>query len=179
MLAGMRTCLAVLLLSLALVATACGKHQKPQTAAEWANAFCSGALTWKSSLTDAKNTFTASPSKDSLTKAVNDVKDATNTFVSDTKSLGKPPTSDGAQAQQLVSELSTSVNQTTQTIETAIKSVNSVNDALNAASIISTNLSKLKDDASTTVNKLTDLNPGGELQTAIKQSSQCQSLGVG
>jgi uncharacterized protein YoxC len=174
----MRTRLLVVLAVLCLVAAGCGGHKKPQTAAEWADSFCTSVSTWKTSLTTAKNDFTASPSKDSLKQAADDVSSATNTFSSDVKGLGKPPTSDGAQAQQQVEQLSTEVQQTKETIQTAAKSVTSVNQALNAASVVSTNLAKLKDDATTTFNQLEQLNPGGELETALKQSSTCQGLGL-
>jgi exonuclease VII large subunit len=178
MLAGMRTRLLVLLAAVSLVAAGCGGDKKPQTAAEWADAFCSSVSTWKTSLTTAKNDFTASPSKDSLKQAADDVNSATNTFSSDVKGLGKPPTSDGAQAQQQVDQLSTQVQQTKETIQTAAQSVDNLNQALNAASIVTANLTKLKDEAKTTFNQLEQLNPGGELETAFKQSSTCQGLGL-
>ena len=174
----MRTRLLVLLAAVALVAAGCGGNKKPQTAADWANSFCSSVSTWQTSLTTATNDFTSSPSKDSLKQASDDVNSATNKLVSDVKGLGKPPTSDGAQAQQQVDQLSTEVQQTKQTIKTATKSVTNLSQALNAASIVTANLEKLKDDATTTFNQLTKLNPGGELETAFKQSSTCQGLGL-
>lgn len=178
MLAGMRTRLLVLLAVVSLVAAGCGGSKKPQTAAEWANSFCSSVSTWKTSLTTAKNDFTASPSKDSLKQAADDVNSATNTLSSDIKSLGKPPTSDGAKAQQQIDQLSTEVQQTKDTIKTATKSVTNLSNALNAASIVTSNLQKLKEEATTSFNQLKQLNPGGELETAFKQSSSCQSLGL-
>ncbi len=172
-----RLVLLILLAALALVAAGCGHKQKPKTAADWANGFCGSVATWKSSLTSAKNEFASNPSQDTLKSAGNDIKNSTDKLVSDVKALGKPPTEDGAKAQQEAQALSSQVHQTQQTIQTAVQSITSASNALNAASIITTNLKHLQAEAQTTFDQLKQLDPGSELATAFKQSSTCTSVG--
>lgn len=173
----MRTSLVALLVVLAVVASGCGA-KKPKTAADWADGFCSAVQTWENSLDSAKNEFASNPSKDTLKSAATDAKSATTKVVADVRRLGKPPTDDGAEAQRQIDDLTSKVQQSEKTIETAVKSVNSLSNALNAATIVSTNLQTLHQEATTTFNNLKQLDPGGELSSAFEDSSTCQSLGL-
>lgn len=167
---------AVLVVVLVVVAAGCGKS-KPKTATDWANSVCSAVSTWKSSLADATGSLQGgNVTKDSLQSAADDAKSATSKLTKDLKSLGKPPTESGAQAQQTVQTLSNQINTGMTTIQNAISSVTSVSNALNAVSIVTSQITTLKNDITTAYNSLVKLNPGGELQQAFQQADNCASL---
>jgi len=160
-------------------AAGCGKS-KPKTATDWANSVCSDVSDWTTSISDATNSLkSGNVSKDSVQKAVNDAKDATNTLTKDLKSLGKPPTESGAQAQQTVQKLSSQITEGVTTIENTVASVNSLSNAANAVSIIGSTLTVLKTDITAAYDSLVQLNPGGELQKAFQQADNCSSFRTG
>jgi hypothetical protein len=173
-----RSTLAAALLVAVLVAFAagCGKS-KPKTATDWANGVCSAVSDWKTSINDAADSLQGGNlNKDSLQKAANDAKDATNKLTKDLKSLGKPPTESGAQAQQTVDKLSSQIDEGVTTIRNTLSSVTSLSNAANAVSIIGSTLTVLKTDITAAYNSLVQLKPAGELQQAFQQADNCSAL---
>jgi hypothetical protein len=170
---------ALLLAVLAVVAAGCGKS-KPKTATDWANDACSAVTDWTTSISDATSSLrSGNVTKDSVQKAVNDAKDATKTLTKDLKSLGKPPTESGAQAQQTVQTLSGQIDEGVTTIQNTVASVNSISNAANAVTIIGSTLTVLKNDIKAAYNSLIQLKPGGELQQAFQQADNCSSFRTG
>jgi methyl-accepting chemotaxis protein len=170
---------AVLVAVLVVLAAGCGKS-KPKTATDWANGVCSAVSTWKSSLADATSSLQGgNVTKDSLHKAADDAKDATSTLTKDLKSLGKPPTESGGQAQQTVQKLSNQIDEGVTTIQNTLSSVTNISNALNAVSIVSSQITVLKNDITAAYDSLVKLNPGGELQQAFKQADNCSALRSG
>jgi methyl-accepting chemotaxis protein len=170
---------AVLVAVLAVVAAGCGKS-KPKTATDWANDVCSAVSDWTTSIGDATDSLKGGNiNKDSVQKAVNDAQDATKKLTKDLKSLGKPPTESGAQAQQTVQNLSNQIDEGVTTIQNTVSSVNNLSNAANAVAIIGQTLTVLKTDLTAAYNSLVQLKPGGELQQAFQQADNCSSFRSG
>ena len=164
---------------LAVVAAGCGKS-KPKTATDWANDVCSAVSDWTSSIKDATSSLqSGNVNKDSVQKAVDDAKDATSRLTKDLKSLGKPPTETGAQAQQTVQTLSNQIDSGVTTIQNSVASVNGITNAANAIAVVGTTLTSLKTDITAAYNSLVQLKPAGELQQAFQQADNCSSLRTG
>ncbi len=173
-----RTVGALALVVVAVVLTAgCGSSKKPDTTTEWANSLCTAVTTWKTSVTTAADSLKGGNlSKNNIQSAGNQLEDATNTFVSTVKKLGKPNTAAGAQAQQSVDQLSTEIQAGTQTISDAAKSVTGVSNALTAVTAATTALSTMATQIRTTFTTLQGLDPKGELKTAFNQADACKTL---
>ena len=172
-----RIVLLSLIVALTLVAAGCGKSKKPETAAEWASSFCSSVTTWKDSINTAISPLkNGNISKDSVQTAFNDFKSSTDTFVSDVKGLGKPPTSAGDQAKSDIDQLSTQIDNQVKTIQDSVKGVSSVTSALAVVPTVTTSLTAMRGYVQSTVTNLQAIQPNGELATAFKNSQSCKTL---
>jgi nitrate/nitrite-specific signal transduction histidine kinase len=170
---------ALLLLVLVVLAAGCGKS-KPKTATDWANDACSAVSDWTTSIADATDSLKGGNiNKDSVQTAADDAKDATNKLTKDLKSLGKPPTESGAQAQQTVEKLANQIDEGVTTIENSVASVTSISNAANAIAIIGSTLTVLKTDITAAYDSLVQLKPAGELQQAFQQADNCSSFRTG
>jgi hypothetical protein len=168
----------LLVLAAVVMAAGCGGSKKqPDTTTEWANGLCTAVTTWKTSVTQAAEPLkNGSLSKSSIQNAGNELQDATNTFVSSVKKLGKPNTEAGAQAQQDVDQLSQQIHDGTQKISDAAKGVSGVSDALGAISVATATLSTMANEITSTFTSLQSLGGKGELKTAFAQADACKSL---
>ena len=157
----------------ALLAAGCGssKSSQPPTTADWANGVCSAVTTYTKSLKDAAQTLTGNVSKAGLQDAADSVKSATDTFVSDTKSLGKPNTNAGQQAKQTLDTLSSQLKTGESTIEDAAGT-----GLLQGAAAVTAALATAQTQVTTAFNELKGLDAKGELSQAFSQASSCSSL---
>ena len=178
----MRTTVATVLLCAvtALLLAGCGsKGTTTSTAstADWADGVCSATTTWKSSVTSAVDSAQSGTlSKDSLQKAADQVDSATKTFTDTVKGLGKPNTGAGAQAKQLLDELSTQIDTERKKIDDAIGGATSVSAILSAAPVVLGSLEAMGTDVTNTFKQLRALDASGELSKAFDQSSACKTL---
>ena len=161
-----------------LVLAGCGsKKSNASPAVAWADSFCSAATAWKDSVTSAADSIKqGNVSRDSLTKAANDVSDATQTFAKSVRKLGAPPTNAGDQAKQQVDDLSQQIDDGVTKIQDAVQGASGITGTLNAISVASSTLASMGGDVSTTYSELQKLDPKGELTKAIDQSASCQKL---
>jgi methyl-accepting chemotaxis protein len=169
---------ASLVAALSLAAAGCGggDDNGGESASAWADDLCGSLSTWTDSIDSTVNELRQNPSKDQLESATSDVKDATDTLLDDLKGLGAPDTDDGQEAKQTVDDLSTHVEDGVDTVQNAVDDASGASGMLNAISVASSTLATLLQDIKTAVQKLEGLNPGGELQSALQDSSSCQSL---
>ena len=181
----MRTTVATVLLCAvtALLLAACGsKGTTTSTAstastADWAGGVCSATTTWKSSVTSAVDSAQSGTlSKDSLQKAADQVDTATKTFTDTVKGLGNPNTKAGAQAKQLLDELSTQIDTERQKIDDAIGGATSVSAIVSAAPVVLGSLQAMGTDVTNTFKQFRALDASGELSKAFDQSSACKAL---
>ena len=127
--------------------------------------------TYQGSLTSAASSLTGNLSKSGLQNAVDQAKTATDTFVSTVKGLGKPNTTDGAQAKSTIDTLSTQLDDDLNTI----KSI-SGSSLLEGVSTASATLVTAQKQITTAFDQLKGLDPKGELGDAFSQASSCSSL---
>jgi hypothetical protein len=168
--------LALLLTVVAVAATGCGK-KKPPTTTQWMNNLCTSITTWTDSLSSAAQSVTSgSATKDSLQSAAGDVQDATKTFADDLRSLGKPNTQAGAQAQQSLDSLSTKIDSNVKTIQTAIDNASGLSGVLTAISSVSATLAVMRDEVRSTYEQLTKLGASSELKQAFNSAQACAPL---
>jgi hypothetical protein len=181
----MTALLTVSAVALAALAAACGGGGGDTTTAQaesansWAEGVCSAMVTWESSLSKAAQPVSGGNlTKDSLSQVTGDMKSATDTFVSDIKSLAPPNTSSGQQAKDAMDSLANSLSSDVDTIKKAADNVNSAADLPAALSTISSTATTMGNQAKTTFDDIQKLDVKGELNSAFKSSSSCKQLGV-
>jgi hypothetical protein len=161
-----------------LLAAGCGSGSKDaQTSTQvsatvdWAGGLCSALTTYTTSVTDAANTLTGNLSKSGVQDAATSIKSATDTFVSDTKGLGKPDTSAGQQAKDTIDTLGTNLDKDMSTIQDATGS-----GLLKGASTITATLATVQSQITTAFDELKGLDAQGELSQAFSDAPSCASL---
>src|SRR5262245_26201656 len=168
---------AAVLLS-ALTLSACGGDSGDKTVSpdEWANSLCTDLDQWKSSLQTVRTSFAGNITPENAQDAADQIGNSTETLVGDLKDLGKPDTESGQQAKDDVNQLSDELQTGSDEIQRAADAVSSVADVPAAVASVKTTANNLTTDITSTMTSLKQLEPQGELKTAIDQSSACQSL---
>jgi hypothetical protein len=177
-----RSALATVLAIALLLAAGCGgsggdgsSDTSPTT--KWADGLCSAISTWTSSISSIGDTIKGGDiSKDSLTSAVDDAKSATETFTSDLDSLGKPDTEAGQQAKDSIDQLSSELKDEVATIQDELDGASGITGIIAAIPTITTSLSNMGTQVSSTISDLESLDAKGELESAFKDSSSCDDL---
>lgn len=167
----------VVLLATALTLSACGGGgDETKSPSEWADQLCTDLGEWKSSLQSTASSFQGNLSPENAQDAAAQVGDSTETLVGDLKDLGKPDTEAGDQAQEDVDQLSDELQTASDEIQRAADEVSSVADVPAAAATVSATAMKARTEVNSTLTSLSQLDGGGELKSAIDQSSACNSL---
>ncbi len=176
----MRATVAVVILILsALSLSACGGDEGSETTSpsEWADSLCTDLSEWKSSVASVAASLGGSDlSQEQVQDVVNEVAASTEMLVGDLQDLGRPDTEAGQEAQdevnQLADELQTGIGE----MEDAAAGVSSAADAVEAAASIRSTTMTMSDQLSSTVTGLEQLEPQGELKSALEQSDACTDL---
>ncbi len=168
--------LAVAVVLAALLAAGCGSGKSNETttsasAADWANGLCSAVTTYQASLTDAAKSLTGNLTKTGLQDAVDQAQAATDTFVSTTKSLGKPNTTSGSKAKETLDTLATQLDEDVSKLKSASDS-----GVLAGISTATGALATAQTQITTAFHTLEGLDVQGELGDAFSQASSCSSL---
>jgi hypothetical protein len=171
-----RAALAALVSALALVAGGCGGDGNPSTT-EWADGVCRAISDWGSSVEGAARSVTEGGlSQDGIQNAVDELRSATDTFVDDIESLGRPDTESGEQAQDAVEELGDELESGVDTIEDAVSNVDGLSGVSAAITTVTDTLGAMASDVQAALQELEALDAQGELQSAFEQADACQSL---
>jgi hypothetical protein len=162
----------------AALGAGCGSSSSGSSStAKWADSVCGAIVTWKNDLAAAGTSLKQSvPTKQTLTSAAEQADTATQTLADSLKSLGKPDTTAGAQAQAAVMQLRTELTSGVAAIKSATNGVSGASATLLAVSSASSTLATMATQVSATVAKLEQLDPKGELTNAFSESSSCKSL---
>jgi hypothetical protein len=167
----------------ALVAAGCGSTDSssdttPTT--DWADGLCSSITTWRSSITTIVDTLRAGNlSQDSLTAAADDAEEATRTFTTSLKGLGRPDTEAGQQAQDSVQELTTEIGADMTKIQDTVSNISGVAGVLAAIPTITTTIQSAGSQVADTISGLQKLDAKGELESAFEDTESCQALTTG
>ncbi len=170
----------VILAVAALFASGCGSSDTASdtnSAADWASGVCTSVSTWTTSIasvgTSLKN---GNLTKDSLTSAVDDAKEATQTFADDLKGLGTPDIEAGDQAKSTIDTLVSDLNAGITKIEDAATSVSGLSSIVSAVATISNAIVTMGNQVGAAFTSLKSLDAKGELEDAFTQTSACDSL---
>jgi hypothetical protein len=167
----------------ALLAAGCGSSDgasdtTPTT--EWANGLCTSITTWKTEITSIVDSLKGGNlSQDSLAAAVDDADEATRNFTSSLKSLGRPDTEAGQEAQDSVNELTTQIDADMTTIQDAVSKASGVAGVLAAVPTITTAIQSAGNQIADTIAGFQDLDAKGELESAFKDADDCKTLTAG
>jgi hypothetical protein len=166
------------LLVVALCLAGCGSKKSEQlTPAQWADGVCSAIDSWTTSIkSSVSSVANGNISKDSIQSAGKEIESATDKLESDLEGLGKPNTPSGQEAKDSIDQLSSQLRTNIDSIKSTIDGVSSISSAVSAASTVSTNLTAMKNQISSTYTQLKQGNVSGELKTAFAQSSSCSKL---
>jgi hypothetical protein len=173
--------LAAALVSVLLLAfAACGgdSDSSGETAAEdWAGDVCSAITTWRSSLSQVGETLQQGGiTEESANDAIDEARDATDTFVDDLRGLGRPDTEAGQEAQETVDNLADDLEQGKGQVEDAIEGADTLQELVAAVPAITQALTTMTGEVSDAYSSLQGLDPGGELEDAFGQASSCDEL---
>jgi predicted transcriptional regulator len=146
---------------------------------EWADGLCSSIIDWTDSISSAATSLKEDDlSEESVKSAVDDVGDATETFVDDVKGLGTPDTEAGQKAKESVDKLAKNLDDDLAEIKSAANYYSiGVSGAASAITKISQTLSMMGQQISSTFSELEQLDAQGELEDAFEQADSCQELG--
>ena len=178
-----RLALAAAVAVCAFFAAGCGSSDSssdttPTT--DWANGLCSSITTWQSSITSIIDTLKAgSLTQDSLTAAVDDAEEATRNFTTDLKSLGRPDTEAGQQAQASVNELTTEIDADMTKIQDTVSGASGVVGIVAAVPTITTTIQSAGNQVADTISGFKTLDAKGELESAFKDAESCKTLTIG
>jgi hypothetical protein len=163
----------VLLVAVLLLVVGCGsdKSSNEDSTVAWANGLCSAVTTFRDSVQSTANTFSDNVTQAGFKDAEKQVKEATDTFVTETKKLGKPETDAGDQAKQTVETLADQLKADLEAVENA-----SGSGLVQTLSVVSTTLTTAQTQVKTAFDQLESLDAQGELSDAFKQASACDSL---
>jgi hypothetical protein len=176
----MRAASLVLVASLALLAAGCGGDDggsDTPAAEEWAGDVCSAITTWRSSLTDAGRTLQEGGiSQESANDAIDEAREATDTFVEDLRGLGRPDTESGQEAQQTLDGLADDLEAGRKQVDDAVQGADTLQELVAAVPTITQTLTTLTGEVSNAFSSLQGLDPGGELDDAFSQAESCDEL---
>jgi hypothetical protein len=168
----------------ALLAAGCGSSDDASNdttpATEWANGLCSSITTWQSAITSIVDTLRGGNlSQDSLTGAVDDAEEATRNFTTSLKSLGRPDTEAGQQAQDSVNELSTQIDADMTKIDDTVSNASGAAGTIAAVSTITSTIQLAGNQVADTISGFETLDAKGELESAFKDADSCKTLTAG
>jgi hypothetical protein len=171
-----------LVLVLLAVAAGCGGGSDDsgdsEAAAEWADSVCTALSDWTAELRQIGEDIAANPSsisRETIEQAASEATAATDALVESLRAAGAPDTESGEEAQQLVGDLATTLEEQLDNAKQAVEGASGVTGILNAIGQVSTAFTAAVDSIPTTVQQLRELD-GGELEQAIRNSESCDSL---
>src|SRR4051794_11457094 len=168
----------------ALLAAGCGSSNDSSSdttpTTEWADGLCSSITTWQTEITTIIDSLKGGNlSKDSLAAAADDADEATRNFTTSLKSLGRPDTEAGQQAQDSVNELTTQIDDDMQKIQDTVSNASGVAGVLAAVPTITSTIQAAGNQVADTISGFQDLDAKGELESAFKGSDSCKNLTAG
>lgn len=164
-----------------VLAAGCGGDDE-SASEEWVSGLCSAAADWRASLEETVSQF-QNPSDltaESLRSAVDDGLDATETFVDDVRSLGRPETEAGQEAAEIVDSMATDVQSTADDLrETFDSGGDSLTDLISKLSAASTQITQMGQDVRSSLDEIQGLEGGDELRDEIDSNEDCDAARAG
>jgi hypothetical protein len=169
----------VVVLVCAFALSSCGGDGANETTSpsEWANSLCTDLSQWQSSVASVADSLGGGDlSQEEVQDVANEVADATETLVGELQDLGRPDTEAGQEAQDAVNQLADEMQTGIGEIERAAAGVSSAADVPQAVSAAGAAFMTMGNQLSSTITDLEQLEPQGELTSALEQSDSCNEL---
>lgn len=175
-------------LFLLVVAAGCGgsgdesSSDEADTAAEaasWADSFCTSIADWRDALEQIGSEIASDPtsiSRDTLEQGANDARDATEQLIDDLRELGAPDTEAGQAAEDAIEELGDTLEQELDEARAAVEDASGIGGVLSAVPTVMASFTAAGDAIESTLDEVRDLDAGGELEDALRDSDVCQEL---
>jgi uncharacterized protein YoxC len=174
---GARGAVAAVVIAAALAAQGCGSSDEPASATDWADGVCSAITDWRESVEPAlENVTSGDLSEGALEDAGNEIQDANDQLAEDLKDLDRPETASGQKAEDSIQKLSDDIEGGRDEIEAAVDAASDLGSTLEAVAVVSRTLSQLLTKVGTTIEEISQLDPGGEIEKAFSDSDACSSL---
>jgi cell division protein ZapA (FtsZ GTPase activity inhibitor) len=165
--------LVLALLAVAL-ASGCGGDGGGDSTTEWADGVCSAITDWSESITTtAESLRGGNLSEDALSGAVDEFETATRDFIDELRSLGKPDTDAGEQAEESLDQLADDVDENISKLKSDVDEASGVQEA---ATAVTAALSTLGTQLASTFSELEQLDAAGELEDAFSEADSCDEL---
>lgn len=165
-------------IALGLAAGACSSD--PPSVSKWVDGLCSALVTWTGAVeAAAQSAVENGPSKTALQGSLSAAKTATTKLRADINKLGKPKVDGGDKAKESLDQLSTQLDSSVQTISGAVDAVGGVADLPKAAATVKTALGSMRDQVSSTLTTVQQVDAGGQVKTAFEKSATCGKLRIG
>jgi hypothetical protein len=158
---------------------ACGGDGGSDTTSpsEWASSLCTDLSQWRSSVASVTDSLGGGDlSQEQVQDVANEVTAPTETLVGELQDLGRPDTEAGQEAEEAVNQLADELQTGIGEIERAVAGVSSAADIPQAVSAAGAALMTMGNQVSSSITDLEQLEPEGELKSALEQSDACTEL---
>jgi hypothetical protein len=170
-----RASIVVVILIGAFSLSGCGGDDGSETTSpsEWADSLCTDLGQWKSSMESVAASFGGGNlSQEQVQDAVNEAASATEMLVGNLQDLGRPDTEAGQEAEDAVNQLADELQTDIGEAERAAAGA----DTAQAVSSIRDTFTTAQNQVTSAVTGLEQLDPQGELTSALEQSDRCRDL---
>jgi hypothetical protein len=157
--------------AVAVVLTGCGGEDEPPAQA-WADDVCTRIDAWGQELRDIATGGSVAEIQQALDQAVA----ATGDLVTDLQEIGAPDTESGAEAKAEVDALAESTRERVDRVRAEAEDAEGSSDLLQLAANVATELDAAQQEARATFDRVSDLDPSGELREGIENSEACDEL---
>jgi methyl-accepting chemotaxis protein len=165
------------LLAVSLAAGCGGDDDGSSSTTDWASGVCEAISTWGDSVQSTGESLRAGVTDaDALRTAVDELEEATRTFVDELKALGPPDTDAGQRAQEELDQLAETVDENVAKMQDAVDEASDPSGMLEAATAISGTLSTMGQQLSATFAELEQVDAEGELEDAFRDADACDEL---
>jgi hypothetical protein len=160
-----------------LALSGCGGSSQSE-AEQWADSVCSSMGDWKDEMSSLANDLTTKAQNDTLSvddlrSGLDKASNETKTLANDLRDSGPPNTDAGNQAEQMLNDAASTARSAIDDARSKAQSAGSVPAAIAA---VAPGLTQAVADVTSELQKVSQLDPQGELGKAIDDTKSCQSL---
>ena len=160
---------------LVLAAAGCGGGSEPPAQA-WADGVCGRINDWEQELRDIVAAQGSGSVTERAREKVDKAASATDDLLNDLQKVGAPNTDSGEEAKAEVEALAQSTKDRIDRIRTQAENAQGTSDVLQLAADVSAEFDAAREEARTTFDKISNLDPSGELRDGIESSEACDQL---